>query len=620
MTPVQIKNICYLVILPAILLSCKKVSTNQNEENPFRITRIQPVKLIKKGAGHYFFDFGKAGFGTVVIHSESEDLHNLEIHLGEKLGSADSIDRDPGGTIRYQRVAVKKIHRGKEYTVELAPDKRNTNELAVELPDTFDVIMPFRYCEIKGLNVPLDEITIHQKVYHYRFNDSASYFISSDTILNQVWDLCKYTIKATSFSGYYIDGDRERIVYEADALINQLGHYCVDAEYSMARRTNEYVLNKPTWPVEWILTTVPMFYYDFLYTGNIEPIRRNYEKLKHKTLMALERKDGLISSESEKLTGEIMANIGFRDTTQRIRPLVDWPPAQNDSTWEVGTKEGERDGYDMSVNINTVVNAYYYHNMVLMAEIAGHLGLEDDAEFYAEKAVQVKQSMNEILLDKEKHIYVDGENSDHSSLHANLFPLAFGIVPEEYVDHVIDFIKTRGMACSVYGAQFLLEGLYKHHEEEYAHELMTATHDRSWWNMIRVGSTMALEAWDMKYKSNLDWNHPWGAAPANIIPRYMWGITPIKPGFELLQIKPQLSQLSESRIKVPTPKGPVLASYSIFGDGVIKYKIELPINMIAEFIVVNPKYKQIRLNGEIIIAQKGRLILEKQINIIEVIN
>ena len=27
----------------------------------------------------------------------------------------------------------------------------------------------------------------------------------------------------------------------------------------------------------------------------------------------------------------------------------------------------------------------------------------------------------------------------------------------------------------------------------------------------------------MKYKNNLDWNHAWGAVPANVIPRGLMG-------------------------------------------------------------------------------------------------
>lgn len=72
-------------------------------------------------------------------------------------------------------------------------------------------------------------------------------------MLNRVWELCRYSVKATSFAGIYVDGDRERIPYEADALLNQLCHYSVDREFTLARRSHEYLLNHATWPTEWIL-------------------------------------------------------------------------------------------------------------------------------------------------------------------------------------------------------------------------------------------------------------------------------------------------------------------------------------------------------------------------------
>ncbi|MGI6302875.1 MAG: hypothetical protein ACOX52_17715 [Verrucomicrobiota bacterium] len=60
----------------------------------------------------------------------------------------------------------------------------------------------------------------------------------------------------TSFAGIYIDGDRERIPYEGDAYINQLGHYAVDREYAIARRTIEHFMDHPTWPTEWAVAHV----------------------------------------------------------------------------------------------------------------------------------------------------------------------------------------------------------------------------------------------------------------------------------------------------------------------------------------------------------------------------
>ena len=71
-------------------------------------------------------------------------------------------------------------------------------------------------------------------------------------------------------------------------------------------------------------------------------------------------------------------------------------------------------------------------------------------------------------------IFIDGIGTDHASLHANMFPLTFGLVPEKHRQTVIEHIKSRGMACSVYGAQHLLDGLYAAGEADYAMSLMTS--------------------------------------------------------------------------------------------------------------------------------------------------
>ena len=578
-------------------------------ENQFQSAILDPQRIVKVSENHYFIDFGKDAFGTVVLTMKSLQTDTLIVHLGEKTTNSNCIDRNPGGTIRYQKVLLTNIQKGKEYTVKLTPDKRNTNPPAIALTDSFGVIMPFRYCELENLKVPINEIVIQQKVYNYRFNDQSSAFECSDTTLNKIWDLCKYTIKATSFCGVYIDGDRERIPYEADAYINQLSHYCVDNEYSIARRTNEYFIDHPTWPTEWILHTVLLFYNDYLYTGDIDPISKNYESLKAKTLIALEREDGLISTKSEKLSDHVMKSIGFKDSTQRLRDIVDWPPSQKDAAWmNLPDKEGERDGYEMT-ELNTVVNSFHYLNLKLMTKIAAILGKKDDSLLFMQKSVRVKEAINQKLFDQTNGIYVDGEHSKHSSIHANMFPLAFGLVSDENIESVISYLKSRGMACSVYGAQYLLEGLYQSGEADYAFDLMTSTTDRSWFNMIKTGSTMALEAWDMKYKPNADWNHAWGTAPSNIITRWMWGIQPIQPGFTLVQIKPQLSHLTFSKIKVPTIKGPITAEYQKVDDQYDLYIIELPATMKGEFVISKDEQQIVSVNNKKVKSVYGIVFL-----------
>jgi len=558
--------------------------------NRFQSALIKPQKIVEISDNKYFIDFGKDAFGTLLLNIKPPESDTIVVHLGEKISGINQIDRKPGGSIRYSRVLLAVEPDRSDYVVKLPPDKRNTGPAAVHLPDSFGVVTPFRYAEIENCMIRLKPENVLQKTYNYFFDYGTSSFTSSDTTLNQIWDLCKYTMKATSFTGIYIDGDRERIPYEGDAYINQLGHYYMDREYTMGRASGEYFIKRPTWPTEWILQTVLMFWNDLMFTGNTESVEAYYNELKHKTLTSIAREDGLICSKN--VTDEIMANIGFSNVKERIRDIVDWPPAQKDTGWKLAGPNGERDGYDM-VEINTMVNTFYYRNLELMSKIAGLLDKNEDSVFYHNEALKVRDTINLKLLDKSLGIYIDGETSAHSSLHANMMPLAFGIVPEEQKKTVIEFIKSRGMACSVYGSQYLLEGLYREGEGDYALSLMTATHDRGWWNMIKTGSTIALEAWDMKYKPNSDWNHAWGAAPANIIPGYMWGIAPVEPGFSRAVIRPQLGSLTHSKMTIPTIRGTISAEFNNKGSSE-EYVISIPANMECDLVL--PGRNPMKLN------------------------
>ena len=585
--------------------------------NWFQIENIKPVDFKKNSDGSYFADFGKDAFGTLEITYSPKKLETLTVRLGEKLLDS-KLDPEPGGTIRYSEVKLKVTPGKINYQIELVPDKRNTNEKAVAMPDSFPVITPFRYVEIEGAsNLKSENLT--QLAYFNYFENETSSFTSSNDILNQVWEMCKYSQKATSFAGYYVDGDRERIPYEADAYLNQLSHYSVDNEYAIARKTIEYFMVKPTWPTEWQLHVALLFYQDYMYTGNTELIEKYYEPLKHKTLMELEIEEGLISTKSPKLTGEFMAKLGFRDTTERVRDIVDWPPAQKDTGWKLPKDwpQGERDGF-VFTPINTVINSFYYQNMMIMAEFARLLNKPEEELDFSLKAAKAKKAINEKLFNKQGGYYVDGVGTEHGSVHANMMPLAFGIVPDAYQKRVADYIKTRGMGCSVYGAQFLMEALYNSGADNYALELMTATHDRSWYNMIKVGSTISMEAWDMKYKPNSDWDHAWGAAPANIVPRYLWGIQPKTPGFGVVSIKPQMGNLKNSSIVVPTIKGQIKGEYKKISNRLTEFLIELPANMIGEFDCNFSNNAVVNLNGEKVNTSFGTIRLNPGVNKIEI--
>ena len=145
------------------------------------------------------------------------------------------------------------------------------------------------------------------------------------------------------------------------------------------------------------------------------------------------------------------------------------------------------------------------------------------------------------------------------------------------------FIAGKGMACSVYAAQYLLESLYDADDGKSGLALMTdTTTDRSWPHMVyNVGTTITLEAWDNKYKPNQDWNHAWGAAPGNIIPRKLMGIEPLEPGFKKIRICPQLGSLKEASMELPSIRGPISVSCRETNDGG-QLTVSIPANTVAE--------------------------------------
>jgi hypothetical protein len=200
-------------------------------------------------------------------------------------------------------------------------------------------------------------------------------------------------------------------------------------------------------------------------------------------------------------------------------------------------------------------------------------------------------------------------------LHANLFPLAFGLVPAGQRAGVAAWLGKRGMACSVYAAQYLLEGLFANDADDAALDLITAPNDRSWKPMVESGTTITWEAWDQKYKPNQDWNHAWGAAPANLLPRFVLGAQPLTPGWKRVLIRPNPGNLKSADGRIPTPRGPVLIDWK--NEPPFKIAITLPTGVSAKVELPAPAdSKGVSIAGKAVAAKRvgSRWHLEKDVS------
>ena len=578
---------------PSQFITAKTLTNYATDRHPIQKQDEHPVEIEKFDDTIHFADFGKSAFGRIRINLFSETgTDTITLHLGESQIDG-RVNREPGGSIRYSQYTIVPKSGLNSYVVTIRPDERNTGSQAILIPEHIGEVTPFRYCEIENYKYPLQVKDIIRETAYYPFDETDSYFISSDTILNQIWDLSKYSIKATSFLGVYVDGDRERIPYEADVTINQLSHYSIAREYNMARYTHEYLINNPTWPTEWILQSVLIAWEDYKYTGNKQSLEHFYSDLKAKTLIELSDENGFISTRTGRVTPEVMNSIHYNGN---IRDIVDWP--HPGSFGMVNDKKGETDGF-VFTDINTVVNAFHYRALELLSKIAITLGKYEDYKYYSKRASNLKDVFNEKLFDNNRGVYKDGIDTEHASLHANMFPLAFGMVEDKNKDLVLEFIRSRGMACSVYGSQFLLDGIYDAGDADYGLELLTSTGKRSWYNMIRIGSTITTEAWDDVFKPNQDWNHAWGAAPANLIPRKLMGIEPMEPGFSKIRIKPQPATLKSAAIKYPTIKGDIFMEFINNPEESFELSVEIPANTTADiYLPYYNKNQKVKMNDK----------------------
>lgn len=571
----QIFSLLILVLLWASAPLARSAPVQLTEQAPVQITNVAP--------GVTLVDFGRVAFGNLSLTPPINASNAITVHFGEAL-SGGRIDRHPPGSVRYA-VTQAVLNGDKTIIVSPAPDARNTKQpVAVLTPPEWGVVLPFRWVEIENWPGAMQPEQIRRRAaFASDWNDSASAFETSDPMLNRIWDFCRYSIKATTFAGVYVDGDRERTAYEADAYFSQLGRFYADGDVQMARDTFDRLLQQPTWPTEWAPHMIFMAYADWMQTGDTNWLAAHYAALKSKLQLERALPDGL---------------IGSTDAQIKKGDVVDWPV-------------GERDGF-VFTHTNSVVNAFHLRALLLMSRLARALNQTADADDYAARERMALAAFQEEFFDPVRGLYRDGVGTDHCSLHANLFPLAFGLVPPEHRAPIAQWLGGQGMKCSVYAAQYLLEGLFENGQSTRAIDLMTAPGDRSWRHMVESGTTITWEAWDQRYKPNQDWNHAWGAAPANLLPRFVLGVQPLTPGWQHALIQPHPGPLKFASGKAPTPLGPISIGWKNSGDFELSLalppqmsaQVEIPVQKDSIHITVDGKSVRAKRDGQWWVLEK----------------
>ena len=537
---------------------------------------IKPVSVKKHGDG-YIIDMGQNMAGWLKMRVKDVAAGDtVSIIFSENIHPDGSLNR---ANFRHAFSTDKYVADGTENGRWWAP--------------TF-VYHGFRYAEIKGMaNVTADDFI--GEVISDEMTETGT-FESCDTILNKVYKNAYWGILG-NYKGMPVDcpqrderqpwlGDRTRgcfgeaYIFDNNKLYAKWARDIVESQREdgcipdVAPAFWNYYSDIITWPAA-LPFSLEMMYNQF---GDDEPLRRYYPAVK-KWLGHMKyqyEKDGLMPRDK----------------------FADWClPPTDEKTIHCRDPKRTTDGV-------LIATAYYYSLNKLMERFAKILSKDAEAAEYAADAARVKDAFNKKFLTVNRGsspaqgvmLYPDSTFYGNNTTTANLLPLAFDMIDDDYVRsevvkniicNIINVNKGM-MPCGIIGAQWLMHGLTDMGRGDIAWQLATNKKYPSWGYMTEKGATTIWELWngDTANPKMNSANHVMQLGDLiSWIYEDVAGISYDKerPGFKHIIMKPDFSVDEMDDIK---------ATYkSIYGDivsrwrkdaGKLYWHIEIPANTTAE--------------------------------------
>ena len=349
------------------------------------IRTIQPVFLGKNESGNYLFDAKEmiAGWIRIKLHGERGDTVRLR-HI-EELG------RD------YHQIDTYILKGGGQ-----------------EIYEPRFTWHAFRQIEVSGLKYQPSAEDLEVEVVHTDVA-SAGHFECSNPLFNKIYDNYLRTQLENLHGSISSDcPHRERLGYTGDGqvavesallnfdLTNFYRKWFLDMEDARNHKTG-YVPHTvpfggggggPAWGSGYVI--MPWAYYR--YYGDKTVLENHYEGMKQWVSYLGTRCDstGIVVREEPK---------GWC--------LGDWATPEK-----------------IKLSPELVNSCYYFLVTDLMAKVATTLGKRKDQQQLEQQAGSIRNHINKKFYNREQACYLDGKQG------ANLFPLAFGIVPEGEKDRV----------------------------------------------------------------------------------------------------------------------------------------------------------------------------------------
>jgi len=240
-----------------------------------------------------------------------------------------------------------------------------------------------------------------------------------------------------------------------------------------------------------------------------------------------------------------------------------------------------------------LISTAYYHMLLKdMAEIAGVLGYNADADAYLAEAEVVLKAFNDRFYDSDKAYYGNG------TVTANILPSALGMVPEDRLEGVRTAVKSAlaanggQVASGVIGLQWMMRGLHQLGLDDEAYYLATNTEYPSYGYMVNQGATTIWEYWNGD--SILDSSHNHVMLLGDLIPwcfEDLAGIKPTAPAFRTVRMAPAFStRFNHIKGSIATSYGTISSEWTRRKNGSISWEFTIPSGIEAEIVLPDKTY------------------------------
>ena len=231
-------------------------------------------------------------------------------------------------------------------------------------------------------------------------------------------------------------------------------------------------------------------------------------------------------------------------------------------------------------DIRLIYAGWHYLALDGAAKMADVLGYKDDVTMYRGIMKKLKVGYNKCW---NGYAYRHPQYQKETDDRVQALAVIAGIADQTQYDEIFNLLKSQKHA-SPYMEKYVMEALFIMGQSNYALERVQSRFAPMVDN--KEYSTL-FEGWDIGEKGfgGGTVNHAWSGGALTVIAQYLCGVEPLKPGYELFKIEPDLTSFKQASITVPTIAGLVKSAFIIEPD---VFSLEISVPRSAQAIVYLP--------------------------------